>query len=222
MCLATAILSESVRDASPFAAAVACGSCRICGRTERAHRSLQNHRTVLHKLPHASSSYLFQEERQIRTSQSAGAATHRFCGGGLRRQHPPAQRHGAGVFPVRRSRMDATTLERSTPRVVRQPIGVGKPLCRSAMSHASHRAVATAIIACVAWCLVSPTAAQQPTSTFIRGASIIDGSGSSPRVEDVRIVGDCIVELGRLNAASSDVVIEAQGLSTSPRFHRQP
>ena len=86
------------------------------------------------------------------------------------------------------------------------------------MSHASHRAVATAIIACVAWCLVSPTAAQQPTSTFIRGASIIDGSGSSPRVEDVRIVGDRIVELGRLNAASSDVVIEAQGLSLAPGF----
>jgi hypothetical protein len=29
------------------------GSCRSRGRTERAHRSLHNHRTVLHKLPHA-------------------------------------------------------------------------------------------------------------------------------------------------------------------------
>jgi hypothetical protein len=41
----------------------ACGSCRSRGRPERAHRSLENHRTVFHKLPQAVS---FTNEKQTR------------------------------------------------------------------------------------------------------------------------------------------------------------
>jgi hypothetical protein len=36
----------------------------------------------LHKLPHASSSFPFSEERKNTTSQNQWSATHRFCGGG--------------------------------------------------------------------------------------------------------------------------------------------
>src|SRR6266487_6634290 len=58
---------------------VACGSCRICGRKERAHRSLQNHRTVLHKLPHALSPFPFTRTQR---PELLLVSTHRFCRGG--------------------------------------------------------------------------------------------------------------------------------------------
>ena len=58
------------------------GSCRTYGRKERAHRSLQNHRTVLHKLPHASSSCPIRRPKHQNLS-GCWVATHRFCGGGL-------------------------------------------------------------------------------------------------------------------------------------------
>ena len=57
------------------------GSCRTYGRKERAHRSLQNHRTVLHKLPHASSSCPIRRPKHQNLS-GCWVATHRFCGGG--------------------------------------------------------------------------------------------------------------------------------------------
>ena len=58
------------------------GSCRTYGRKERAHRSLQNHRTVLHKLPHASSSCPIRRPKHQNLS-GCWVATHRFCGGGV-------------------------------------------------------------------------------------------------------------------------------------------
>ena len=39
------------------------GRCRSRGRTERAHRSLENHRTVFHKRPQGSSLFFSQERR---------------------------------------------------------------------------------------------------------------------------------------------------------------
>ena len=42
----------------------------------------ENHRTVLHKLPHASSTFPFQKNPRPEPPDSVGSATHRFCGGG--------------------------------------------------------------------------------------------------------------------------------------------
>jgi N-acyl-D-amino-acid deacylase len=58
---------------------------------------------------------------------------------------------------------------------------------------------------------------QQPT-TLIRGAFIVDGSGSPARGGDVRIEGDRIVEVGDLAPGAADVVVEAGGLMLAPGF----
>jgi N-acyl-D-amino-acid deacylase len=61
-------------------------------------------------------------------------------------------------------------------------------------------------------------AAQSPASTLIRGASIVDGSGSPRRVADVRITGDRIVDVGRLTPSAADAVVDARGLVLAPGF----
>src|SRR5215207_18700 len=59
------------------------GSCRTRGRTERAHRCLQNARTRFAQLPPRIIVFSLPEDRQTRTpSASRAAITHRFCGGG--------------------------------------------------------------------------------------------------------------------------------------------
>jgi hypothetical protein len=74
--LSTAIVSESTQGCVIDRGATdACGSCRIGGRRERAHRSLQNHRTVLHKLPHASSTFPFQKNPRPEPLRLSGQLT---------------------------------------------------------------------------------------------------------------------------------------------------
>jgi len=86
------------------------------------------------------------------------------------------------------------------------------------MSLFYHRAVAFAVLSCACWYCVVAAQVQQRPSTLIRGASIIDGSGSPRRVGDVRVVGDRIIELGQLTSTPTDVVIDARGVSLAPGF----
>ena len=56
------------------------------------------------------------------------------------------------------------------------------------------------------------------SSTLITGALVIDGSGAPGVLEDVRIVGDRIADVGILTPRRSDVVIRASGLVLAPGF----
>src|SRR5690606_36342086 len=58
--------------------------------------------------------------------------------------------------------------------------------------------------------------AQQPPSTLLRNASVIDGLGTLARNVSVRITGNRIAAVGELNATSSDRVIDARGLTLAP------
>ena len=55
-------------------------------------------------------------------------------------------------------------------------------------------------------------------STLIVNATVIDGTGAPPRRESVRIIGDRIVEVGRLSASPEDSVVDADGLVLAPGF----
>jgi N-acyl-D-amino-acid deacylase len=63
-----------------------------------------------------------------------------------------------------------------------------------------------------------PAALQTPASTLIRGAAVIDGSGSPRRAVDVRIAGDRIAEVGQLTPAPADTIVDARGLVLAPGF----
>jgi N-acyl-D-amino-acid deacylase len=60
--------------------------------------------------------------------------------------------------------------------------------------------------------------AQTVSTTLIRNASIIDGSGRAARRGDVRVAGDRIAAVGTLTTLRSDRVIDAHGLALAPGF----
>lgn len=67
--------------------------------------------------------------------------------------------------------------------------------------------------------LVSALAvALAPKSILIRGGTIYDGSGRPGVVEDVRIMGDSIADVGHLRARPGERVIQAKGLAVTPGF----
>ena len=73
-------------------------------------------------------------------------------------------------------------------------------------------------IAC-AWLAGSgPASSQSPASTLIRGASIVDGSGSPPRPADVRIAGDRIVDVGQLTPTATETIVDVRGFVLAPGF----
>ena len=55
-------------------------------------------------------------------------------------------------------------------------------------------------------------------STLIRGGTLIDGSGSAPRVADVRITGDLVTEIGKLWPQPGERIFEAKGFVVAPGF----
>lgn len=61
-------------------------------------------------------------------------------------------------------------------------------------------------------------AAQQPPSTLITNADVIDGTGAPPRRVSVRVVGDRIAAIGDLKAAVGERVVNAAGLTLAPGF----
>lgn len=62
-------------------------------------------------------------------------------------------------------------------------------------------------------------AADEPRpTTLIVNAMLLDGTGSPPRLGNVRISEDLIIEVGQLTPKASDQVIQANGLALSPGF----
>ena len=53
---------------------------------------------------------------------------------------------------------------------------------------------------------------------LIRGGRVVDGTGRDPYVADVGVAGDRIAEIGGLQDADTDVVIDADGLVVTPGF----
>jgi len=70
----------------------------------------------------------------------------------------------------------------------------------------------------VAFPLLLTFLAHATPTLLIRGGTIYDGSGKPPYVADIRIKGDRIDEIGKLEIQPDDKIIEAAGLAVSPGF----
>lgn len=57
-----------------------------------------------------------------------------------------------------------------------------------------------------------------PSSFLILGGKIIDGTGNESRIADLRITGDTITAIGKLQKREGDTVIHAKGLVVTPGF----
>ena len=53
---------------------------------------------------------------------------------------------------------------------------------------------------------------------LVRGGSVLDGTGSSPRTADIGIQGGRIVHVGELAGTRADRTIDAKGLFVAPGF----
>jgi len=60
--------------------------------------------------------------------------------------------------------------------------------------------------------------APAPSGLVIRNGVVYDGTGSPGRREDIRIVGDTILDIGKITPQRGDRVIDAKGLAVSPGF----
>lgn len=67
---------------------------------------------------------------------------------------------------------------------------------------------------------LSGSAQQQggKSQVLISGGTLIDGTGTTRRIADVRIVGDTVKEIGKLKAQPGEQVIDAKGLVVAPGF----
>ncbi|MFZ1833350.1 MAG: hypothetical protein WAU27_11080, partial [Pseudomonadales bacterium] len=61
-------------------------------------------------------------------------------------------------------------------------------------------------------------AATLQADTLFRAASIVDGSGAQPYTADLRVRGTRIAAIGALQPATTDTIIDAQGLVLAPGF----
>ena len=61
-------------------------------------------------------------------------------------------------------------------------------------------------------------APKPPDDTLIQNATILDGSGAPPFTADVRLAGERIVAVGRLEAGPEDTIVDATGLALAPGF----
>jgi N-acyl-D-amino-acid deacylase len=59
---------------------------------------------------------------------------------------------------------------------------------------------------------------QAQTTTLIRRAQMIDGTGAPSRRDDVRIAGDRIVAVGQLTPTEGEHVVDGNGLALAPGF----
>ena len=59
---------------------------------------------------------------------------------------------------------------------------------------------------------------QPPSTTLIRNAVLIDGTGSPGRRADVRLSGDRIVAVGQLTPVPGEAVVNAEGFALAPGF----
>ena len=58
----------------------------------------------------------------------------------------------------------------------------------------------------------------QSKTTLIKGGLLVDGTGKPGRIADVRIEGDKILEVGRLNPRENEKWLDAKGLVVAPGF----
>lgn len=80
-------------------------------------------------------------------------------------------------------------------------------------------AALAAFVALAGGALIAATqATPQPSSTLIRQAMVIDGTGASARRADLRVRGDRIVAVGTLAPEAGEQVVEAAGLTLAPGF----
>lgn len=55
-------------------------------------------------------------------------------------------------------------------------------------------------------------------NTLVKGGLVVDGTGSKPRRDDVRMAGDRIAAVGRLSALPGETVVDADGHWVTPGF----
>jgi len=72
------------------------------------------------------------------------------------------------------------------------------------------------IASCICAAQTSPLA--DSFDVLVKGGIVYDGTGQSPRRDDVGIRGDRIVAIGRLESAHAKSVIDATGLAVAPGF----
>lgn len=66
--------------------------------------------------------------------------------------------------------------------------------------------------------VIAVSAAAQVPSFLIRNATIVDGSGETRRVGDVRVEGDRIRKVGRIKPKRNELVVDGTGLVLAPGF----
>lgn len=64
----------------------------------------------------------------------------------------------------------------------------------------------------------APEGPEAPTTTLVRRAAIVDGSGAASYRADLRIASDRIAEIGELAPAAGERVVDASGLVLAPGF----
>ena len=70
-------------------------------------------------------------------------------------------------------------------------------------------------------CLLATAHGQQRAQSFdiiIKGGTVYDGTGGTPRRADVGIKGDRIAAIGNLSRATAPTIVDAQGLAVAPGF----
>ncbi len=58
----------------------------------------------------------------------------------------------------------------------------------------------------------------EPVGIVIRGGNVDSGTGDGSKVEDIRILGDTIVQIGSITPHKGDRIIDASGLTVCPGF----
>lgn len=66
--------------------------------------------------------------------------------------------------------------------------------------------------------MIAATLLLAPSTILISGGLLIDGSGSKPRMADVRVKGSQILAVGSLTRLRGETVVDAKGLVVAPGF----
>ena len=81
-----------------------------------------------------------------------------------------------------------------------------------------HQYLALLIAMALPWAVAGQTPVSEDFDVLIKGGTVYDGTGRSPRRADVAIKGDHIVAIGNLGRARAQSVIDARGLAVAPGF----
>jgi len=81
-----------------------------------------------------------------------------------------------------------------------------------------NRLIAAGLLFAACAPLPAPGVGTARFDVVIRGGTVYDGSGQSPRTADIGIVGDSIAFIGQLSGARARSEIDARGLAVAPGF----